>query len=154
MYVCLQACKDGYRVGCRRIVSLDGCLLKGYYGGYLLAAIGIDANNDIYPLTYAAIESENQASWFWFFELLAIDLEIVSSYQISFIASTTRDFEDAMDELKKTNQHAYDWLKEKNPTHWSMSHFSIRSYSDMLVNNLSESFIKMILEARGKPILP
>ncbi|KAK5842307.1 hypothetical protein PVK06_004646 [Gossypium arboreum] len=32
-------------------------------------------------------------------------------------ASTTRDFENAMDELKKTNQHAYDWLKEKNPTH-------------------------------------
>ncbi|PPR92120.1 hypothetical protein GOBAR_AA28550 [Gossypium barbadense] len=34
-----------------------------------------------------------------------------------------------------------------------MSHFSIRSHSDMLVNNLSESFNKMILEARGKPIL-
>ncbi|KAH1056072.1 hypothetical protein J1N35_034137 [Gossypium stocksii] len=34
-----------------------------------------------------------------------------------------------------------------------MSHFSIRSHSDMLVNNLSESFNKMILEARGKLIL-
>ncbi|PPD89490.1 hypothetical protein GOBAR_DD13555 [Gossypium barbadense] len=52
-----------------------------------------------------------------------------------------------MDKLKKTNQHAYDWLKENNPTHWSMSHFSIRIHSDMLVNNLSESFNK------GKPIL-
>ncbi|PPS10099.1 hypothetical protein GOBAR_AA10538 [Gossypium barbadense] len=58
-----------------------------------------------------------------------------------------------MDELRKTKQHAYDWLKKKNPTHWSRSHFSIRSHSDMLVNNLSESFNKMILEARGKPIL-
>ncbi|KAH1132038.1 hypothetical protein J1N35_003416 [Gossypium stocksii] len=176
MYVCLQACKDGYRSGCRKIVGLDGCFLKGYYGGYLLAAVGIDANNGIYPLAYAAVESENQSSWLWFLELLAIDLEIVSSYQISFMsdkqknagfrakelkdllwkaarASTTREFDDAMDELRKTNQHAYDWLKEKNPTHWSRSHFSIRSHSDMLVNNLSESFNKMILEARGKPIL-
>ncbi|PPS10689.1 hypothetical protein GOBAR_AA09956 [Gossypium barbadense] len=34
-----------------------------------------------------------------------------------------------------------------------MSHFSIRSHSDMLVNNLSKSFNKMRLEARGKPIL-
>ncbi|PPD95301.1 hypothetical protein GOBAR_DD07676 [Gossypium barbadense] len=42
---------------------------------------------------------------------------------------------------------------EKNPTHWSRSHFSIRSHSDILVNNLSVYFIKMILEARGKPIL-
>ncbi|KAK5813077.1 hypothetical protein PVK06_028523 [Gossypium arboreum] len=158
MYVCLQACKDGYRAGCRRIVSLDGCFLKGYYGGYLLVAVGIDANNGIYPLAYAAIESENQASWLWFLELLAIDLKIVSSYQISFMsdkqkglleaicmlfpnaetrhcvrhlhsnfknvsfrikelkdllwktakASTTREFDDAMDELRKTNQHAYD----------------------------------------------
>ncbi|KAK5772696.1 hypothetical protein PVK06_048990 [Gossypium arboreum] len=47
MYVYLQACKDGYRAGCRRIVGLDGCFLKGYYGGYLLAAIGIDTNNGI-----------------------------------------------------------------------------------------------------------
>ncbi|KAG8502941.1 hypothetical protein CXB51_000733 [Gossypium anomalum] len=199
----LEACKDGYRAGCRRIVGLDRCFLKGYYGGYLLAAVGVDANNGIYPLAYAAVESKNQASWLWFLELLAIDLEIVSSYQICFMsdkqkglveaiymlfpnaetrhcvrhlhanfkkagfrtkelkdllwkatrASTTREFDDAMDKLRKTNQHAYDWLKEKNPTHWSRSHFSIRSHSDMLVNNLSESFNKMILEARGKPIL-
>ncbi|KAK5802457.1 hypothetical protein PVK06_030048 [Gossypium arboreum] len=149
----LKACKDGYKAGCRRIVGLDGCFLKGYYGGYLLAAVGIDANDGIYSLTYAAVESENQASWLWFLELLAIDLEIVSSYQISFMpdkqkglveaicilfpnaeirhcvrhlhanfkkagfrtkelkdllwkvarASTTREFEDAIDELKKTN---------------------------------------------------
>ncbi|PPS19898.1 hypothetical protein GOBAR_AA00657 [Gossypium barbadense] len=34
-----------------------------------------------------------------------------------------------------------------------MSHFSIRSHFDMLVNNLSKLFNKMILEARKKPIL-
>ncbi|KAG8488109.1 hypothetical protein CXB51_018508 [Gossypium anomalum] len=199
----LEGCKDGYRAGCRRIVGLDGCFLKGYYGGYLLAAVGIDANNGIYPLAYAAVESENQASWLWFLELLAIDLEIVSSYHISFMsdkekglleaicmlfpnaetrhcvrhlhsnfknagfrtkelkdllwkaarASITREFDDAMDERRKTNHHAYDWLKKKIPAHRSRSHFSIRSHSDILVNNLSESFNKMILEARGKPIL-
>ncbi|PPS16676.1 hypothetical protein GOBAR_AA03887 [Gossypium barbadense] len=58
-----------------------------------------------------------------------------------------------MDELKKTNQRAYDCLKENNLTHWSSSHFSIRSHFDMLVNNLSESFNKMILEVRGKSIM-
>ncbi|PPD80800.1 hypothetical protein GOBAR_DD22269 [Gossypium barbadense] len=68
-------------------------------------------------------------------------------------ASTPRDFEDVMAELKNTNQHAYDWLKEKNPTHWSRSHFSIRSQSDMVVNNFSECFNKVILKARGKSIL-
>ncbi|KAK5819100.1 hypothetical protein PVK06_024059 [Gossypium arboreum] len=86
MYVCLQACKDGYKVGCRRIIGLDGCFLKGFLGGYLLAAIRIDANNGIYPIVYATIESENQASWLWFLKFLALDLEIVCSYQISFMS--------------------------------------------------------------------
>ncbi|KAH1063398.1 hypothetical protein J1N35_028385 [Gossypium stocksii] len=161
----LEACKDGYRAGCRRIVSLDGCFLKGYYGGYLLAAVRIDANNGIYPLAYAAVESENQALWLWFLELLAIDLEIKLTDLLWKAArvNTTREF-NAMDELRKTNQHSYDWLKEKNPTNWSRSHFSIKSHSNMLVNNLSKSFNKQFTNhlyclltddtgRRGKPIL-
>ncbi|KAH1046362.1 hypothetical protein J1N35_037146, partial [Gossypium stocksii] len=73
MYVCLQVCKDGYR----RIIRLDGYFLKGYYGlgchSYLLATIRIDANNGSNPIADAAIESENQAPWLWFLELLALD---------------------------------------------------------------------------------
>ncbi|XP_017613447.1 uncharacterized protein LOC108458534 [Gossypium arboreum] len=156
----LKAWKDGYKAGCRRIVGLDGCFLKGYYGGYLLAAVGIDANNDIYPLAYAAISfmSDKQKGLVEAICMLFSNAETrhcVRHLHANFKkagfgtkelkdllwktarASTTREFKDVMDELRKTNQHAYDWLKEKNPTHWSMSHF----------------FNKMILEARGKPIL-
>ncbi|PPD80931.1 hypothetical protein GOBAR_DD22144 [Gossypium barbadense] len=47
-----------------------------------------------------------------------------------------------------------DSLKEATKQYGrSRSHLSIKSHSDMLENNLSESFNKMILEARGKPIL-
>ncbi|KAH1105972.1 hypothetical protein J1N35_009740 [Gossypium stocksii] len=92
MYVYLQTYKDGNRAGCRRIIALNRCFLKGYYGGYLLAAVRIDANNGIYHLAYAVVESENQASWLWFLELLAIGLEIVSSYQISFIFDKQKQF--------------------------------------------------------------
>ncbi|KAH1047031.1 hypothetical protein J1N35_037815 [Gossypium stocksii] len=80
-----QVCKDGYRVGCRRIIGLNRCFMKGYFGGYQLAVTGIDANNGIYLIAYAAIESENQASWLWFLELLALDLEIISPYHLSFM---------------------------------------------------------------------
>ncbi|MBA0762666.1 hypothetical protein Gotri_012251 [Gossypium trilobum] len=127
----LEVCKDSYRDGCRRIVGLDGCFLKGYNGGYLLATVGIDVNNDIYPIAYAAVKSENQASWLWFLELLTIDLEIELKDLLwnASRASTPRDFEDVIDELKKTNKNAYDWLKEKEP------------------------YSLMILEAKEKPIL-
>ena len=36
---------------------------------------------------------------------------------------------------------------------WCKSHFSSRALCDCLVNNSSESFNAMILEARDKPIL-
>ncbi|MBA0873246.1 hypothetical protein Goshw_030023 [Gossypium schwendimanii] len=38
----------------------------------------------------------------------------------NFKASTPRDFEDVMVELKNTNEHASDWLKGKNLAHCSL----------------------------------
>ncbi|KAK8676193.1 hypothetical protein V6N13_034246 [Hibiscus sabdariffa] len=76
MYICLQACKDGYKAGCRPVLSIDGCHLKGYYGGTFLAAVAVDANDNIYLIAYAVVEAENQSSWSWFLSLLGIDLEI------------------------------------------------------------------------------
>jgi hypothetical protein len=36
--------------GCRRVIGLDGCFLKGLMKGELLSSIGKDANNHIYQL--------------------------------------------------------------------------------------------------------
>ncbi|KAL4360820.1 hypothetical protein GQ457_04G023860 [Hibiscus cannabinus] len=35
----------------------------GHYQGWLLAAVGIDANDCIYPLAFAVVESETRDSW-------------------------------------------------------------------------------------------
>ena len=86
MYVCLQAMKDGFKTGYRHMISLDGCFLKGYYGDHLLVAIGIDANDSIYPLAYAVVESENYESWYWFMLLLKADLDMTNSYHWSFMS--------------------------------------------------------------------
>ncbi|KAL4318980.1 hypothetical protein GQ457_18G014420 [Hibiscus cannabinus] len=199
MYVCLQACKNGFIQGCRRIICVDGCYLKGYFQGYLLAAVGIDANDGIYPIAYAAVESENYASWHWFLDILKNDLQIgsicfMSDKQKGLLeaiddifpnaevrncvrhlynnfkelhkgkalkdvvwkaarATYSREFEAAMDQLKALSVPAYEWIKKINPAQWSKSHFSTRSKCDMLLNNLCESFNKVILEARDKPIL-
>ena len=39
LYVCLSACKQGFMRGCRPLIGLYGCHLKGYYGGTLLLAV-------------------------------------------------------------------------------------------------------------------
>ncbi|XVF67888.1 hypothetical protein PTKIN_Ptkin10aG0158200 [Pterospermum kingtungense] len=61
MYVCLDTLKKGFKA-CNPLISLDGCFLKGYYGGQLFVVVGIDANDCIYPIAYAAVESENSES--------------------------------------------------------------------------------------------
>ncbi|KAL4390820.1 hypothetical protein AHAS_Ahas03G0183300 [Arachis hypogaea] len=74
IYVCFEACKKGFVGGCRPFIGLDGTFIRGYYGGQLLTAIGHDANNHIYPIAYAVVESENKESWKWFLEILQEDV--------------------------------------------------------------------------------
>ncbi|KAK8669197.1 hypothetical protein V6N13_106633 [Hibiscus sabdariffa] len=58
---------------------------EGYHKGHLLAAIGIDAKDCLYLITFAVVESECHESWYWFLELLATDLELNNSHNISFM---------------------------------------------------------------------
>ena len=73
-YVCLNACKRGSKAGCRPLFGLDGCFLKGYYGGKLLSVVGQDGNNQIFVTAYAIVDVENKDNWKWFWELLYADL--------------------------------------------------------------------------------
>jgi hypothetical protein len=76
MYVCLDGCKRGFLAGCRRIVGLDGCFLKGVVSGQILCAIGRDPNNQMYPVAWATVEGESYDSWYWFLSLLQKDIQI------------------------------------------------------------------------------
>ncbi|KAK8574052.1 hypothetical protein V6N13_097046 [Hibiscus sabdariffa] len=105
MYVRMQACKDGFKAGCRPIISLDGCHLKGYYGGHILAAVGIDVDDCIYPIAYACVESECGQSWAWFLDILKDDLDIVNSYHISFMSDRQKGLVDAIAELFPHSEH-------------------------------------------------
>ena len=62
LYVCFQACKRGFIEGCRKVVGLDGCFFKGAQSGELLCALGRDANGQMYPIAWAAVEVENKDS--------------------------------------------------------------------------------------------
>ncbi|KAI8552256.1 hypothetical protein RHMOL_Rhmol06G0252600 [Rhododendron molle] len=48
---------------------------------------------------------------------------------------------------------AYEWLMRESPSVWCRSMFSPRAKSDMLANNVSESFNHYIRQARDKPII-
>ena len=75
-YCCFDACKKGFLAGCRRVIGLDGCWFKGANNGQLLCVVGRDANNQMYPIAWAAVATETYDSWYWFLGLLQKDLNI------------------------------------------------------------------------------
>lgn len=86
IYVCLAACKRAFATTCRPLIGLDGCFLKGVYGGQLLTAVGKDGNNQMYPIAYAVVEAETKDSWEWFVDLLLADLDSIESKRWCFIS--------------------------------------------------------------------
>ncbi|GKA85095.1 hypothetical protein Tco_0806749 [Tanacetum coccineum] len=42
---------------------MDSASCPGTWPGQILTAIGVDANNGIYPVAYAIVEAESKASW-------------------------------------------------------------------------------------------
>ena len=86
MYVCFKGVKDGWIEGCRRVIGIDGCFLKGICRGELLSAIGRDANNQMYPLAWAVVSVENKETWKWFIDLLLNDIEMGDGAGLTFIS--------------------------------------------------------------------
>ena len=45
------------------MISMDATHLYGKYKGKLLIAMATDGNNEVYPLTFAIVESESTKTW-------------------------------------------------------------------------------------------
>ncbi|XP_030936662.1 uncharacterized protein LOC115961901 [Quercus lobata] len=60
---------DGFKY-CKPVISIDGTHLYGKYQGKLLVAMATDANNKIFPLAFAIVDSESGSSWRWFLQCL------------------------------------------------------------------------------------
>ena len=56
------------------VLGIDGCFIKLTTGAQILAAIGRDGNNNIYPLAFGIVGQEDKANWCWFLHQLKICL--------------------------------------------------------------------------------
>ncbi|WOL17335.1 hypothetical protein Cni_G26126 [Canna indica] len=60
-FVCFDAMKKGFVRGCRPWFGIDGCHLKGTYGGVLLSTVAIDGNKGMFPIAFAVVEGLGSA---------------------------------------------------------------------------------------------
>ncbi|XP_059624678.1 uncharacterized protein LOC132267545 [Cornus florida] len=200
VFICYAAMRKGFKEGCRPLIGVDGCFLKGPYGGHLLSVVSIYGNEQMFPVAFAVVESETRDSWNWFMSEL---MDAVGPYQeITFISDrqkglvdtfenimdgshhrycvrhlyenfklrfkgqqlknelweaarsfTEADFDVHMRNIKVLNAEAYGWLHNVPPELWSKSRFTYQSKSDMVINNMCESWNAIILQVRDKPII-
>ncbi|KAL3535413.1 hypothetical protein ACH5RR_003874 [Cinchona calisaya] len=70
LFIMFDTQRRGFISGCRPVIGLDACHLKGPYGGQLMHALGSDGNNQMYPIAMAVVEAECNDSWMWFLKLM------------------------------------------------------------------------------------
>ncbi|XP_025650745.1 uncharacterized protein [Arachis hypogaea] len=91
LYISSDACKKGLIEGCRPLIGLDGCFLKGYYDGQLLSAVGQDGNNHFFVIAYAVVPNECKDTWKWFLTQLQHDLGDSTERGWNFISDQQKD---------------------------------------------------------------
>uniref|UniRef100_A0A803QGP6 MULE transposase domain-containing protein n=1 Tax=Cannabis sativa TaxID=3483 RepID=A0A803QGP6_CANSA len=133
MYICFDGLRDGFNAGCRPLIGLDGCHIKGPHKGQLLTAIGIDADNGIYHVAFVVVEIDNKETWNWFLQCLRVDLKIENSNHWTFIT----------DKQKGLQQSLKDMWKEGVP----------EAEHRHCARNLEKNFIKVFRDKKLKDLL-
>ncbi|KAA8525016.1 hypothetical protein F0562_011346 [Nyssa sinensis] len=77
MFIAFKGLVKGFKLGCRPLIGIDGCRLKGPYGGVLLSVVALDRNNGLLPVAFVVVESEGRESWAFFLNNLST---IIGSY--------------------------------------------------------------------------
>ncbi|GJW37893.1 pentatricopeptide repeat-containing protein, partial [Tanacetum coccineum] len=104
-YVCFKGLKDGWKLGCRKVIALDGCFLKKPNVGEILTAIGRDANNHIFPVAWAVVNVENKNNWSWFLDLLGDDLDMPTGNGLTLMSDQHKGLLEAVKEVMPHAEH-------------------------------------------------
>ncbi|KAF6142864.1 hypothetical protein GIB67_002728 [Kingdonia uniflora] len=104
--IAYKAYLDGFVKGCRPIIGLDGCFLKGKYGGQCLSIVGLDENNGLFHIAIYLCRSECLATWKTFMGLLAPYLTLHPS-KLTFISDRQKGLVDAVAQVFHHQNHRF-----------------------------------------------
>lgn len=76
MYFCFGGIKHDFKLGCRQVIGLDGCLIKNYYKGQLLVVVGVYPNNCMFLIVYAVVKAQRLDTWRWSLNFFVTDFNL------------------------------------------------------------------------------
>ena len=145
----LGACINAF-VHCRPVLCIDGTFMTGKYRGQILTAIGCDGNNQVLPMAFAFVESENTESWYWFLERVHIAV-VRMRPNVCLIHDRHAGMLRAIDYL----QNGWDekGLPAKWPdvrSRWCMRHMGANFYKQFKNKHLMELFKRLCAQNQEK----
>ena len=105
VFVSFYASLHGFEHGCRPLVFLDKVPLKSNLQWKLLVAAGVDGDDGIFPLAFAAVEAESYDSWLWF--LVQLKYAVSASRPLTFISQRHRGLEEVVLQVFDGSFHGF-----------------------------------------------
>ncbi|CAK8531321.1 unnamed protein product [Lathyrus sativus] len=157
----------------RPIIGVDGCFLKGNYGGQILAVVERDPNYQMLPIALVVVEAETKDTWACFFDILVRDLGGPEVYKyITFISDQQKRLSPAIDELlprvdkrfyvrhlyrnftkrfpgKHLKELIWREAKETYPQAWERERKEMRKINNVIIGPRQNPIVKMLEETYG-----
>lgn len=91
----------------RKFVALDACHTRSKFHMMLMIAVGIDANDNILPLSWALVPTENEEWWIWYCNFLKECFPWMDSQAFVFISDREKGLASALETVfpKATPAH-------------------------------------------------
>ena len=87
MFIYFDSLRKCWKSGCRPIIGLDGCFLKGVCKRQLLATVGLDGDDQMLPIAWAVVDKENKNNWRWFLCWLHQELQLGDGSHLTLISN-------------------------------------------------------------------
>ncbi|XP_060212825.1 uncharacterized protein LOC132640311 isoform X1 [Lycium barbarum] len=106
LFVSFHASIYGFQQGCRPLLFLDSTVLYAKYQGTLLAAVGADGNDGVFPVAFAVVDEETVDNWHWF--LSELKSAVSTSRPITFVSAFHNGIKESLcDIFSKDCYHGY-----------------------------------------------